>query len=318
MLLGRQDMEVLILGDLQIQCRDITYREPQGPHVVVARGDELRDALSHLKARTDCNGLALVGLPDEPPAMEAMAGRRVLLCDSDGARIRAFTSAALDSGAEVEWIKSKSTLPDGLVAWALPAAGIVLAAGAATRMGSNKLLMEVGGEPLVRHAVAAATEGGCHQVVVVYSDDDVRVAVGDGTRAVFNPEAASGMASSLRAGLAAMPDYIAAAVVLLGDQPLVGATSVEVLLRAWRRPEARPATAAAYPGKKWRPPVVVARSLWPELMRLDGDAGARQVFDRSPDLLDTVRAGGRPDDVDTPEDYANIVRLFPAHRRDSR
>ena len=66
----------------------------------------------------------------------------------------------------------------------------------------------------------------------------------------------------------------------------------------------------------WRPPVVLERSLWPDLMALTGDAGARQLFEKQPHLVETVLAGGRPDDVDTPEDYDKIIRLFP--RQDSR
>jgi nicotine blue oxidoreductase len=119
------------------------------------------------------------------------------------------------------------------------------------------------------------------------------------------------MGSSLAAGLNAMPDSVAAAIVLLGDQPLIDGMAIEVLLKAWRQEGARPAVATAYPDKPWRPPVVLARTLWPELIALEGDEGARQLFGRHPELLDTVRAGGRPDDVDTPEDYAKIVRLFP-------
>jgi CTP:molybdopterin cytidylyltransferase MocA len=57
--------------------------------------------------------------------------------------------------------------------------------------------------------------------------------------------------------------------------------------------------------------VVLARELWDELMTLKGDAGARQVLDHRPELVDTVPALDRLDDVDTAEDYANIVKLFP-------
>ena len=62
---------------------------------------------------------------------------------------------------------------------------------------------------------------------------------------------------------------------------------------------------------RWTPPVVLARELWSELESLEGDTGARQMLDKHPELLDVVPAGGRPDDIDTPGDYAKIVRLFP-------
>ena len=57
--------------------------------------------------------------------------------------------------------------------------------------------------------------------------------------------------------------------------------------------------------------MLIDRSLWPDLMELEADAGARELFKAHPELLDTVLASGRPDDVDTREDYAKIVRLFP-------
>jgi len=99
---------------------------------------------------------------------------------------------------------------------------------------------------------------------------------------------------------------------MLGDQPLVGSRTVSMLLKAWRREGTRPAVAASYGHRAdWRPPVLLDRSLWPEVMTLDGDAGARQLFLERPELLDTVPAAGRPDDVDTPDDYARIVNLFP-------
>src|SRR6266704_3378530 len=102
------------------------------------------------------------------------------------------------------------------------------------------------------------------------------------------------------------------ALIVLGDQPLVGSRTVAALLRSWRREGSRPAVAMASstPKPRWTPPVVLARELWPELEQLEGDSGARQLLDAHPELLDVVPAQGRPDDIDTPDDYAKIVRLF--------
>ena len=303
---------VFLMGDLDFPVRDRTYREPEGPHVVMVRGRDLEDALAHLAARPDCRALAVLGLPREPPDPSVLNDRRLLVADADQARVHDFAEVALEAGADVEWLHSMPPPFDRLAAWALPVGGVVLAAGKGSRMGRNKLLLDLGGQPLVRHVVEAASNGGCHQVVVVYADPDVKEELTDSTLCILNPDAASGIASSLRRGLGALGEEIAGALVLLGDQPLVGARTVDLLLRAWRREGARPAVAAAYHRKdRWRPPVLLHRSLWPELMALEGDSGARQVLDQRPELLDTVLAHGRDDDVDTPEDYAKIVRLFP-------
>lgn len=305
------------MSDLDLPLRDRTYRVPDGPHVAFCRGRDLLDAIEHVEARPDCRALGVIGpLPAEMPDLAVLAGRRVLLSDPDHGRLRSAAAAALDSGAEVEWIRGQR--PDfwRLAAWALPVAAVVLAAGTATRMGRNKLLMPAADLPLIIHVVEAASEGGCHAVYAVYAQDEVREVIGESATCIHNPHAATGQASSLRAGLAALPDEMAAALVMLGDQPLVGSRTVETLLRAWRREGARPAMATSYGrGKPWRPPVVLDRSLFPELMSLTGDAGARQVLDRRPELVDTIVSTGRPDDVDTPEDYAKVLQLFPTGDR---
>jgi len=305
-------MAVFVMGDLDLAVRGRTYREPEGPHSLVVRGTDLDSGLQHLASRADCTALAIVGLPGAVPDMSSMAGRRLLLVDGDNQRLREFAESAIRAGIEVEWIRSARPPYERLASALLPVGAVILAAGSSSRMpGSQKLLLEFDGKPMVRHAMESASEGGCHQVVVVYATDDVRDAVDGGAELIRNPKASTGMASSLQVGLRAMRDEIAAAVVLLGDQPLVGSRTIAALMRAWRREGSRPAVAVAQAHGEWAPPVVLARELWSELFALEGDAGARQILQGHPELLDMVPAPGRPDDIDTPEDYAKIVRLFP-------
>jgi len=303
---------VYLMSDLDLPIRDRIYREPEGPHVVVVRGRDLDAALDHLDARPDSRALAVIGLPPDVPDLELLSGRRLLVVDGDRALMREFAEAGMAAGAEVEWLHSERPDFNRIATWALPVGAVVLAAGAGSRMGRNKLLLEVGDQALVCHVISAASDGGCHVINAVFADEAVRLAIGNSATCIHNPEATSGQASSLRVGLQSMPEEIAGALVMLGDQPLVGSRTVGMLLRAWRREGTRPAVAASYGHRtNWRPPVLLDRSLWPEVMSLDGDEGARQLFLQRPELLDTVPAAGRPDDVDTPDDYARIVNLFP-------
>ena len=303
------------MGDLDLAIRGRTYREPDGPHSMVVRGKDLDSALQHVSARSDCRSVAVVGLPEQVPDLGALVGRRLLLVDGDSGRLRDFAEVAIRAGIEVEWIRSVRPPFERLAAALLPVGGVVLAAGRSKRMpGSQKLLLDIDGVPMVRRVLEAASEGGCHQTVVVYAEDDVKRAINGRSELVFNAKAQTGMASSIQVGLRAMRPEIEAAMVVLGDQPLVGSRTVATLLRAWRREGSRPAVAVSQDDDGWAPPVILARELWGELFALTGDAGARQVLQGRPELLDIVPAPGRPDDIDTPDDYAKIVRLFPRRR----
>ena len=207
---------VFVMSDLELPIRGRTYREPRGPHSLVVRGRDIESALQHLAEREDCGSLAVITLPiTSPPDLSALAGRRVLLVDGDSGRLRDFAELALRADAEVEWIRSARPPLERLAAALLPVGAVVLAAGSSSRMpGSQKLLLELDGRPMVLHAIEAASEGGCHQVVVVYSSDDVKEAVGTAAELVHNPDAHTGMASSLQAGLRALRPEMAAAVVL--------------------------------------------------------------------------------------------------------
>jgi molybdenum cofactor cytidylyltransferase len=116
-------------------------------------------------------------------------------------------------------------------------AGLVLAAGASTRMGANKMLLEVGGESLLRRGVRSALAAGLDPVVVVLGHD-----AGQARRALdalpcriaLNAEPARGLGSSLATGIAALPPAADAAVVVLPDMPRVTAEMIATLVARWR------------------------------------------------------------------------------------
>jgi len=137
-----------------------------------------------------------------------------------------------------------------------------------------------------------------------------RVELGDGqdVQTVDNPEWRTGMGSSLRAALRALLDTdVAAAVIALADQPLVGPEAVARLIAAYRSGAA--VAVAAYEGKP-RNPVLLGREHWPEVIETaTGDQGARAFMRAHPDLVTLVECGdtGRPDDIDTPADLYRIA-----------
>ncbi len=196
-----------------------------------------------------------------------------------------------------------------------PVAGLILAAGASRRMGRPKLLLEVEGRPLIQHAVDAAARSTLDPVVVVLGSDAdaVRRAVRVPERRfsfIVNEGFAEGQSSSLRVGLGRMPDEVVAAAILLADQPAIGTEVIDTVVArffAGDKPAARPvytSAASRIPGH----PVVLARSLWPELMRLEGDQGARAILARHPErLLEIELDGAAPEDIDTPEAYRRAL-----------
>jgi len=191
-------------------------------------------------------------------------------------------------------------------------AGIVLAAGTASRMGRNKLVLPVHGKAMVAHAVEAATAAGLDPVIVVTGHESaaVRRAIGK-TPVTFvqNDDFARGLSTSLRAGIGAVPGSCEGAVVLLGDMPGITAPLIESVVQAFDPAEDRAICVATAQGERGHP-VLWGRQLFPELEALQGDTGARAVMSRYPNLVCEVEAGdGAPlADIDTPDALEAITR----------
>jgi CTP:molybdopterin cytidylyltransferase MocA len=189
------------------------------------------------------------------------------------------------------------------------AAGLLLAAGAGSRYGMPKALVEFEGELLVTRGQRLLREGGCDPVLVVVGAFAAQVTA-HVERAVLADDWSRGMGASLRAGLAALQDTDADVVVLaLVDQPRVGPRSVERLIQA--AADGALAAVAAYDGML-RNPVLLARSVWSEVAAsAEGDVGARRWLRARADLVTAVPCDdtGIPYDVDTPADLAALEAL---------
>jgi CTP:molybdopterin cytidylyltransferase MocA len=176
-------------------------------------------------------------------------------------------------------------------------AGLVLAAGEGRRFGEPKALVEVAGERLVDRAVRLVGDGGCEPIVVVIGAARVDV---PGVVVVDNPDWRTGMGSSLRAGLAALPATVSAAVVVLVDTPWVGLEAVRRLVAAHR--QGSQLAVATYAGERGHP-VLIGRPHWAGVAAAAvGDAGARGYLASRPDDVVEIDCTGTgdPRDIDNP------------------
>jgi molybdenum cofactor cytidylyltransferase len=185
-------------------------------------------------------------------------------------------------------------------------AALLLAAGSSSRLGTNKLLVELGGEPLIRRAARRALAAGLDPVIAVlgYEAKRIRGALqGLPVTLVGNPRHAEGMPASVHAGLAAVPDTCAAAMVLLPDMPLVTAPMLSELAERFRATGA-PLVISLY-GEAAAPPTLYARALFPAL--LAAPEGGRQAVGEHRHLAAEVRWPAElMMDLDVPEDLERL------------
>jgi CTP:molybdopterin cytidylyltransferase MocA len=191
--------------------------------------------------------------------------------------------------------------------------GVVLAAGGSTRMGRPKQLAELAGRPLLARALAALDEAPVDRVLVALGGaaGEVldRVELGRAEPLVVEGWAA-GMGHVLASTLAQAGGDWRAVVVLLGDQPLVPGRAVARVVEAWRA-GAGPVVTATYGGRPGHPKLF-DRRLLPDLLRLAGDAGARDLVAAHPDWVHRVEVGdlGSDADVDVEADLERVGQML--------
>ena len=184
-------------------------------------------------------------------------------------------------------------------------AALVLAAGRSSRMGSNKLLEAVGGQPMIRHAVAAAVAVADPVIVVTGNEGaKVRAALADFTDVQFveNPYYSNGLSASLIYGINALPAESDGVLVLLGDMPGVDAALLERLFAAFDPGAGRAIIVPVHDGQRGNP-LLWGRQHFDALRGLTGDTGARALLETNP-VFAVEASMGALTDLDTPEALA--------------
>ncbi|HLA26358.1 MAG TPA: nucleotidyltransferase family protein [Syntrophales bacterium] len=198
-----------------------------------------------------------------------------------------------------------------------PVAGIVLAAGMSTRMGKTKQLMNLSGKPLLARVVEAALASELEKVALVLGHEAEKILAALGSLArdqrlttVVNERYREGMAASLQAGLLQVKDRFPAVMFLLGDQPMVGVDTINLLLRLFRASD-RDICVPVYAGVRGNP-VCFSNLFYDRIIAIRGDTGAREIINDHPDnvLYAEISNSLCFMDIDSPEDAEQINNLL--------
>jgi molybdenum cofactor cytidylyltransferase len=197
---------------------------------------------------------------------------------------------------------------------------VLLAAGRGTRFGSEpKLLALLDGRPLVRHAAEAALAAQARPVVAVlgaHAEAVENALAGLDLTPVRNADYREGLSTSLRAGLAVLPSVCTAAIVMLGDMPLVSAAQIDALARAFARASGVPsAVVPMHEGRRGNPVLLNLRLLGDGIAGLRGDRGAGPLLAGRTDVLEVAGEPGTSLDIDTPDGLVVLRDHVPIKTR---
>lgn len=188
---------------------------------------------------------------------------------------------------------------------------LVLAAGASTRLGQPKQLVQLGGQPALHRVVSncVAVAGNAVTVVIGANARDLTRLLGRSPASmIVNRHWEEGIAASIRCGLATLPPTCDAVLIVLGDQVAITVDDLKRLVSAWKEQEG--VVAAAVYERHVGVPAIFPRLCFTELAQLRGDQGARLILERNSHRLVRVPMPNAAVDLDTPEDLAALTKRF--------
>jgi molybdenum cofactor cytidylyltransferase len=201
-------------------------------------------------------------------------------------------------------------------------AAIILAAGKSTRMGEAKQLLRLGDSTVLVQTIENVRRSRVDEIVLVLgsSAEAIRrqlpISLLEGLKVVINPAYAQGMATSLRAGLSALDAQVDAALIVLADQPFVRPQTLSQIaqLAHQHRSSRAQIVIPSYHGVRGNP-VLLDRSVFAEVMALQGDVGCRAIFSSHTErtLMLEVEDEGILLDIDSHEDYERLREESPPH-----
>jgi molybdenum cofactor cytidylyltransferase len=196
---------------------------------------------------------------------------------------------------------------------------VILAAGTASRMGRQKLLLPLGNKPLLAHVFATVAQLQWEDSLVVVGEprqDLAALGSQYGIRTIFNPNRLSGQASSVATAIAHLSGEVDGVIFLPGDQPLITTGLLKALISRFAESASNKRIVVPCYEGEYRSPVLFGSAWLPELTALSGDRGGRHFISGNQEVVDTVEWFDEHAfwDADTRDDYLRLVQYLHKHK----